>query len=98
VCTVPSAGFTPNPVSGPSPLVVSFADTSTSSENCPIRQWIWDFGDKTTFTAYTAGQLPPPHTFLRQNQNKAGVYEVTLTVVNDAGSNTSSAQIITANP
>lgn len=97
-CAPPSAGFTATPVTGTSPLVVRFSDTSTSSSACPILTWTWAFGDKTSYTAYTAGQTPPPHTYLSQNKNQPGVYEVTLTVTNAAGSNTSAAQTITANP
>ena len=94
VCTLPSAGFTATPVTGTSPLIVTFTDTSTSSPSCQITSWRWDFDDHTTYI----GQAPPAHQFLSQNKNQPGVYQVSLTVANAAGSNTSAAQTITANP
>jgi len=93
-CEIPSAGFVPIPLSGTSPLTVTFTDTSKFGALCPITVWLWDFDDHSTYQ----GQTPPPHVFYRQNQNKAGVYQVTLTVTNNGGSNTSGTQTITANP
>ena len=70
----PVAGFSSNVTSGSSPLSVSFADTSTGAPT----SWNWNFGDGTSSTVKN-----PVHMY-----SKAGNYIVSLTVSNDAGSNT----------
>jgi PKD repeat protein len=70
----PVANFSANETYGVSPLTVSFTDTSA---NEPIL-WDWDFGDGNTST-----EQNPTHTY-----SEAGVYNVTLTVTNSAGTNT----------
>ena len=87
-CIIPSAGFTytTSPASKKAPLTLSVTDTSTSP-NCGIDSWIWTWGDGTT----GSGQTPGTHTYV-----VAGTYNVTLTVHNAAGSNTTGAVQITA--
>lgn len=82
-CTVPSAGFTftTSPASGKAPVTISVTDTTTSP-SCMITSWFWSWGDNTTSLV----QNPGSHTYL-----VAGTYEVTLTVANAAGSNTTGA-------
>lgn len=63
---------TPNPASGIAPLVVQFTDLSTGT---PL-QWLWTFGDGTTSTLKN-----PVKTYV-----VPGVYTVSLTVTNGAGS------------
>lgn len=70
----PVAQFSAIPLSGTAPLAVTFTDLSS---NYPT-SWIWDFGDGTTSTAQN-----PTHTYL-----EPGTYEVSLTVTNEAASNT----------
>jgi len=65
------ADFTATPMSGLTPLVVTFTDQSTGNPT----SWHWDFGDGTTYD----GQNPPPHTY------QAGTYTACLTVNNDHG-------------
>jgi PKD repeat protein len=72
----PVAAFTANVTSGKAPLVVKFTDTGTGGKPA---SWLWDFGD----CIYSKHAMNATHTYTR-----AGTYDVTLTVKNDAGSNT----------
>ncbi|MBX3010541.1 MAG: PKD domain-containing protein [Caldilineaceae bacterium] len=72
--TAPVAAFTSNITAGEAPLIVQFIDQSTGA---PTR-WHWDFGDGTTSPA------PNP---IHQYQSPGG-YDVTLTVSNEAGTQT----------
>jgi len=72
----PQAGFTSNVTSGTAPLTVLFPDTSTGG--VPT-SWYWDFGDG----IYSKHVMNATHTF-----TKPGVYNVTLTVANEAGNST----------
>ncbi|AKB36473.1 cell surface protein [Methanosarcina siciliae C2J] len=69
----PQAGFTSNVTSGIAPLTVLFTDTSTGG--VPT-SWHWDTGDGICSTH----AMNATHTF-----TKPGVYNVTLTVANEAG-------------
>ncbi|MDQ1275340.1 MAG: hypothetical protein QG610_913, partial [Euryarchaeota archaeon] len=70
----PNASFTANVTSGVSQLTVLFTDTSTGGTP---ENWYWNFGDGIhSKHAHTA-----THTF-----RKAGEYNVSLTVMNPAGS------------
>lgn len=84
-CTLPSAGFTftTTPASNRAPVALTVTDTSTSV-NCGITSWLWTWGDGTT----SLGKTQVPHTYIAPNPDKSGYYEVTLTVTNAAGSNT----------
>ncbi len=68
----PVAAFTASPVTGNSPLTVTFTDQST---NTPT-EWLWEFGDGTTSTDQN-----PVHQFYY-----AGYYTVKLTATNGDGS------------
>ena len=68
------ANFTANPASGEIPLNVRFSDISDTSPE----KWLWDFGDGTTSTFHN-----PSHVY-----KQPGLYNVTLTVWNDLGSDT----------
>jgi len=72
----PQAGFTSNVTSGTAPLTVLFTDTSTGG--VPT-SWHWDTGDG----IYSKHAMNTVHTF-----TKPGVYNVTLTVENEAGNST----------
>jgi len=72
--TPPIVGFMANVTSGPSPLTVRFTDTSTGSPT----NWFWSFGDG-SFSL----EQHPIHTY-----TAPGTYNVSLTVTNAAGSNT----------
>ena len=72
----PQAGFTSNVTSGTAPLTVLFTDTSTGG--VPT-SWYWDTGDG----IYSKHAMNATHTF-----TKPGVYNVTLTVTNEAGNST----------
>jgi PKD repeat protein len=73
VLQFPQAGFTADVTRGPASLTVQFTDLSV---NDPV-SWSWDFGDGTNSTLQN-----PTHTYT------AGIYTVTLTVSNAAGSST----------
>jgi len=68
----PLADFTASPLSGVAPLTVQFTDLST---NTPT-SWSWDFGDSASST-----EQNPSHIYAT-----AGIYTVTLTATNSAGS------------
>jgi PKD repeat protein len=70
----PVAQFSATPLSGTAPLIVNFTDLSS---NYPT-SWAWSFGDGATSTAQN-----PTHTYL-----EPGTYDVSLTVSNEAASNT----------
>ena len=72
----PVAEFTANVTSGTSPLVVRFIDISTGG--VPT-SWHWDTGDG----IYSKHATNATHTF-----TNPGVYNVTLTVANEAGNST----------
>jgi PKD repeat protein len=78
----PVANFTANPMSGPAPLTVTFADQSTGVPT----SWAWDFGDGSTSTA----QNPLPHQYLN-----TGNFFVKLKVTNAGGNDTQTQQITT---
>jgi predicted outer membrane repeat protein len=70
----PSANFTSNVTNGTAPLSVQFNDTSKENPT----SWNWDFGDNTTST-----EQNPTHIY-----NNEGTYNVSLTVANEIGNNT----------
>jgi parallel beta-helix repeat protein len=70
----PVAAMSAFPTSGNAPLKVTFTDKSKGSPT----SWKWNFGDGKSSTVKN-----PAHTY-----SKAGKYTVSLTVTNDAGSNT----------
>ena len=69
----------PAPTMNTAPLTISFTNTS-SGDNLSYN---WNFGDGQTSTLQN-----PTHTF------QAGAWEVTLTVTNENGSDTTSATIV----
>jgi len=71
-----SAGFTGTPVTGASPLEVSFTDTSTGSPS----SWNWDFGDGSQSTLEN-----PSHIYSVPDS-----YTVSLTVTGSGGTNVKS--------
>ncbi|HOT03376.1 MAG TPA: PKD domain-containing protein, partial [Methanolinea sp.] len=75
ICPIypPVADFFAEPTSGcPAPLLVQFTDTSLNGPT----SWNWSFGD-----GAFSSQQHPNHTY-----TAPGTYNVTLTVTNDAGS------------
>jgi len=68
---VPVPAFTASPASGPSPLTVTFTDSSTGD----ITSWHWDFGDGSSSTLKN-----PVHTY-----PGPGTYTVNLTVTGPGG-------------
>ena len=75
----PVASFDANPISGTTPLLVTFTDTSSNNPTA----WFWNFGDGTNSTLQNT-----THTFTTGNWN------VTLTATNFAGGNTSAPTTI----
>jgi len=83
--TPPAADFSASPASGAAPLDVLFTDLSTGNPT----SWLWSFGDGATST-----EADPTHTYA-----DAGVYDVSLTASNAAGSSTKlRAGLVTALP
>ena len=83
----PVAEFYANVTSGTVPLVVLFTETSTGG--VPT-SWLWDFGDGID----SKHAMNATHTF-----TKPGVYNVTLTVANEAGNSTvTKSNYITVTP
>ena len=76
------AGFTPSVRSGPAPLTVAFADTSTLTGGV---SWAWDFGD-----GATSGEPSPSHTF-----GQPGRYAVSLTVTAADGTTSEALTLVT---
>jgi len=72
----PVATFTGTPTSGTAPLTVTFTESST---NTPT-SWSWDFGDGSSVNSTMQN---PVHTYANN-----GIYTVSLTATNSAGSNT----------
>jgi len=72
----PVANFTATPVSGDSPLVVKFTDTSTGN----ISSRLWNFGDGTTST-----EQNPIHTYTFKD---TGDFTVSLSVTGPGGTDT----------
>jgi len=70
----PKAAFTVDKRTGPKPLTVQFTDQSTGGPT----MWAWDFGD-----GGTSMVASPSYTY-----KEAGVYTVSLTASNTAGSDT----------
>ena len=70
----PVANFTGSPVSGCTPVIVTFQNLSSGNPT----SWAWDFGNGNTSTLQN-----PTATYFT-----AGTYTVTLTVTNANGSNT----------
>ena len=72
--TPPTPEFSADILSGFAPLEVNFTDESTGNPT----SWLWTFGD-----GNTSDEENPVHQY-----DEAGEYDVSLTVSNDAGSNT----------
>ncbi len=77
--TPPVANFSAIPISGPAPLSVKFTDTSSGNG---IYSWQWNFGDG----GYSTYQSP------LYIYNEPGVWDVSLTVENDGGSDSETNQ------
>jgi PKD repeat protein len=82
----PVAAFTSTPSTPRVGTEVQFTDTSTGG---PTDTWSWDFGDGSA----PSSQRNPVHPFTR-----AGSYDVTLTVGNNAGTNSRTVRITVAVP
>ncbi|WP_269850465.1 PKD domain-containing protein [Methanosarcina horonobensis] len=73
VSDTPVSKFSASPTSGKGPLKVQFTDQSTGSPT----SWKWYFGDGSNST-----ERNPVHTY-----NDSGLYSVSLTAINENGSN-----------
>ncbi len=76
----PVAAFTATPSSGPAPLSVTVADTSTGSPT----SWLWDFADGSTSPL----AAPPAHVY-----PNAGTYVISLKVTNTNGTSTTTRSV-----
>ncbi len=73
----PIDSFGAVPVSGCSPLTVTFNDSTTDIAGCYMTNWRWSFGDGSTATATTT---PVAHTY-----TAAGIYSVYSIVTDNMG-------------
>jgi PKD repeat protein len=73
VQNIPVSSFYASPLTGNSPLTVSFIDTSINNPT----KWLWSFGDN-----INSNIQYPLHIY-----NTSGIYNVKLTTSNNAGSN-----------
>lgn len=71
--TPPLADFSSPIVNGCSPALINFIDNSATTD--PIVNWLWDFGDGSTFN----GQNPPAHSY------NSGQYNISLTITTQGG-------------
>ena len=78
----PVAAFTANPVKGPNPLTVQFADQSQGA----ITSWKWEFDYK----GQTSNLKSTSFTYTEQ---RFGYYKPKLTVIGPGGSDTAQSQI-----
>ena len=83
--TPPISVFSASTQAGTAPLTVTFTNSSTGNPT----SFLWNFGNGTTSTL----QTPSPVTY-----GQAGTYNVSLTVSNTAGSNTSTKSIVVTSP
>jgi beta propeller repeat protein len=74
IITKPVPDFTANVTAGPAPLAVKFTDLTPGI----VTGWLWDFGDGATSTLQS-----PVHIYAAP-----GIYNVSLTATNAAGSGT----------
>jgi PKD repeat protein len=81
IANPPIASFTVNTTTVPFGTAIQFTDTSTENPGT----WTWDFGDDNT-----SNEQNPSYVY-----DQAGVYNVSLTVVNCNGSDTSASLTIT---
>lgn len=86
--TPPTATFIAMPESGQVPFEVLFDASASLDPGGTIESYHWDFGDGETGSGITSG-----HTY-----TVAGMYNVTLTVTDDAGSTADVSRTIDARP
>jgi PKD repeat protein len=84
VIPLPVARFDAAPMPDCIRFTVQFTDTSTPGGS-PITSWLWEFGD-----GHTSGAQSPTHTYER-----AGTYQVRLTVMNQQGAMSSTLSYVT---
>jgi outer membrane protein TolC len=83
-----AAAFTTGVVSDEFPLSVSFTDNSKGA-SAPITSWNWDFGDSPDGESRVDTNQNPSHRY-----DKAGIYNVSLTVTSQFGEDTTTRAVI----
>jgi hypothetical protein len=73
------ASFSASLTTGPTPMLVSFTDLSSTIDPAGITSWLWDFGDGSPMSTLQN----PCHVYIN-----SGLYNVSLTVNSGAGSDT----------
>lgn len=84
----PQAAFSVNPAEGFAPLTVHVDGSASSDVDGTITGYEWDFGD-----GVTASGVTNEHTY-----NDAGNYQITLTVTDDGGSQSTTTHTVNVLP
>lgn len=86
----PSASFTASSLTGCSPSVLTFTNTSTGTVSGT--SYDWDFGN--SVTSHNPTQ-PPSTTYYVTNGGYTQTFNVTLTITNPNGQNSTATQVVT---
>jgi gliding motility-associated-like protein len=79
------AAFNFSTAAGCNSAAVNFTDATVPENGVTITQWLWNFGDLTTFN----GQNPPTH-----NYAATGIYNASIRVINDLGCFSDSVRVV----
>jgi gliding motility-associated-like protein len=91
VAPLPIAAFSMNDSTVCPPATIQFTDLSTSVQ--PITTYLWNFGDPSSGVLNTSLLQNPSHFY-----DSAGVYTITLTIINSLGCSDVTSVNLTVNP
>jgi PKD repeat protein len=82
-----TADFTAYPTNGTADITSLFSDASTTTDPNGLDTWKWEYRSGASWTQFSTSQNPS------QQFNAAGVYDIRLTVTNDAGDSATEEKI-----